>query len=147
MRSMQRRLTSRAPATGLRTRSALASRCRRAANGISGDNPSRGAARPSPALGGAPLRRREGRAELPAVATIPLLRIDPLNVAVAPAGRAIRVFVDNPAKGAFDGAVRLVADGKTAAENALRIQKGEAKAEVLGAQPRERFQRAFADWL
>ncbi|HVK05321.1 MAG TPA: hypothetical protein VM490_17720, partial [Armatimonadaceae bacterium] len=74
-------------------------------------------------------------AELPAVASIPLLRVDPLNVAVAPAGREIRVFVDNPAKGAFAGAVRLVADGKTVAENALRIQKGEAKAEVLLPQP------------
>jgi thioredoxin 1 len=27
------------------------------------------------------------------------------------------------------------------------VEDGEAKAEVLGAQPRERYLRAFADWL
>ena len=29
----------------------------------------------------------------------------------------------------------------------LLVEEGEAKAEVLGAQPRERFERAFAAWL
>jgi thioredoxin len=29
----------------------------------------------------------------------------------------------------------------------LLVEEGEARAEVLGAQPRERFERAFADWL
>jgi hypothetical protein len=29
----------------------------------------------------------------------------------------------------------------------LLVEDGEAKAEVLGAQPRERFERAFAAWL
>jgi thioredoxin 1 len=68
----------------------------------------------------------------PCAAIEPILEALPLPV--------VRVNLDDSA----DVAARF---GVLSLPTVILVEDGKAKAEVLGAQPRERFERAFALWL
>ncbi len=68
--------------------------------------------------------------ELPQVAPLRLMRLDPLEIAVAPAQGSVHVRVDNPSRLPFAGTVHL-ADGRSSlAERPLTLAEKAVQAEV-----------------
>ena len=108
-----------------------------------------GAADPARGAGGAAVTLEEFDAALAAVGGLavvdfwapwckPCEAIEPILVALPLP--VVRVNLDDsPDVGGRFGVLSL--------PTVLLIEEGQAKAEVLGAQPRERFERAFAAWL